>query len=160
MHVATLQNDLVASLVRTVVRLKLGENGVAVVPVIDQISALLLLVERDTESDGLVRVVREWSLADQIAGALELGLHTLCAEVAAKIVIVVEEVVSPDLNDSAAIFGAVARVDGMYPRVVVVSEGLTVGRVSEVSGERDHDWHDLGLVHGGRVVALQAPSGL
>lgn len=67
MHVATLQNDLVATLVRTVVRLKLGENGVAVVPVIDMISALLLLVERDTERDGLVRVVREWSLADQIA---------------------------------------------------------------------------------------------
>jgi hypothetical protein len=56
-HRAALEDDLVTTLLWPIVGLKFSQNGLTVVPVVDHVARLLLLVQRDGESDWLVRVV-------------------------------------------------------------------------------------------------------
>ena len=126
MHTAAHEYNLVSTAIRTVVRFEFGEDRVTVEPVVDPISALLLLVERHAKRDRLVCVVREGRLADQIRRALEDGLDGLGTEVAPQILVVVEEVLAPDLYDSAAVLWAVAWVDRVNTSVIIVTERLTI----------------------------------
>ena len=125
-HTAAHEYNLVSTAIRTVVRFEFGEDRVTVEPVVDPISALLLLVERHAKRDRLVCVVREGRLADQIRRALEDGLDGLGTEVAPQILVVVEEVLAPDLYDSAAVLWAVAWVDRVNTSVIIVTERLTI----------------------------------
>ena len=134
-HAAAHEDDLVPAAVRTVVRLELRKDRIAVEPVVDPVLTLLLLVERDAERDRLIGVVGEGSLADQVGGALKLGLHGFGAEVAPQVLVVVEEVLTPDLNDSASIFRAVAGVDRVHASVIIVTERLAIVGVCEVTGQ-------------------------
>ena len=88
----------------------------------------------------------------------ERGLHRFRAEIAPQILVVVQEVVSPDLHDSSTVLRPVPRVDGPDACVIIVTERLTVRRVGKVARQGDHERHDLRGRDGSIVIALQAPS--
>ena len=135
MHAATLKNDLVPALFWAVVGTKLGKDRVTVVPIFDHVARLLLLVQRDTEGDRLVCIVGEGSLADQVGRTFKYGLHRLRSKVTSQVFVVVEEVFTPDLDYGTAVLRAVPWVDRMDSSVIIVTERLTICRVSEVTGQ-------------------------
>jgi len=68
---------------------------------------------------------------------VEFDGHGFGAEVAASVLVEVQKVFSPDLDVSVSILGTVVRVDSVDTGWLIVSEWLTVVRVSKVTSDRD-----------------------
>ena len=66
-HIASFEDNLLSTLFWTVVGFELRHERVVIEPVKDHVFRLLLLIEGDTDADGLVRVVREWRFALQVS---------------------------------------------------------------------------------------------
>lgn len=72
-----------------------------------------------------------------------MGGNRLGTEVASGVLIKVEEVFSPDLNEGVSILGSVSWVNAEDPCWLVVAIGHGVGRVREVPNEGHRERNDL-----------------
>ena len=120
---------------RAVVWIKLGNCWIVVVPVTHELAGVLLLVQRDTEGNGLGYDICEGRDADHVFITFPMGKRRFRSEVATGFVSAVDEILTPYLNDCTTILWSVMRVDGFHYRRLVVLELYTVWRVREVSNE-------------------------
>ena len=120
---------------RAVVWIKFGNCRIVVVPVTHELAGVLLLVQRDTEGNGLGYDICEGRDADHVFITFPMGKRRFRSEVATGFVSAVDEILTPYLNDCTTILWSVMRVDGFHYRRLVVLELYTVWRVREVSNE-------------------------
>lgn len=155
MEVSTFQEYLGASWIWTSVRLEFCDCGPWVVPEEEIVFRVLLVVQRDRKGNRFLDHIWKWRHADHVIWIYEGSHHWFCTECAPCVLIEVQKVLSPDLNNSLTVLWTISRVNSEHSCRWVVSEGHWVAHVREVSRQTDRKGNYFSLARCRTIITLK-----
>lgn len=155
MEVSTLQEYLSASLIWTSIRNQLSDWWPWVIPEIQGIPWVLLVVQRNSERNGLFNHIWERRLTNHVVWVNEGSDYWFRTKSASCVLVKVKEVFSPYLYYSISILRSVSWVNREYSagRIVSVRDGIS--NIREVSSQTNCERYNLSFTWGRTVFALK-----
>ena len=156
MEISTLKENLCASSIWTTVWYQRCDGWLRIVPVKECVLWILLIIEWNSKGNRFFYDIWKWRYTNHVIWINECGCHWFSSERASCVLIKIQEVLSPNLDNRLSILWAVSRIDGEDLCRLVISEGDRVCDILEVACQTDSKWQNFRFSWCRTVITLQA----